>query len=141
MLAGKPSYQSPTSQSLPRHAVNKPISNRREQHKRPGLAPRPPVLLHPNTRSLRHLLNLIPQQKYNMSTLLELKTEEEWNQHSASVPPTTLQIIYFKAEWAAPVSICSSHSHRLADAPPHHTNGVALSRSCEHMLTYFSVSK
>jgi len=37
-----------------------------------------------------------------MSTLLELKTEEEWNQHSASVPPTTLQIIYFKAEWAAP---------------------------------------
>merc|ERR1712098_122861 len=35
LLAGKPSYQSPTSQSLPRHAVNKPISNRREQHKWP----------------------------------------------------------------------------------------------------------
>jgi hypothetical protein len=40
-----------------------------------------------------------------MSTLVELKTEEEWTKHAAEVPATTLQIIYFKAEWAAPVSI------------------------------------
>jgi hypothetical protein len=40
-----------------------------------------------------------------MSTLLEIKSEEEWKEHSASLPPTTLQIIYFKAEWAQPVSV------------------------------------
>lgn len=40
-----------------------------------------------------------------MSALVELKTEEEWNKHSAEVPNTTLQVIYFKAEWAAPVSL------------------------------------
>jgi hypothetical protein len=39
-----------------------------------------------------------------MSTLVELKTEEEWNKYAAEVPETTLQIVYFKAEWAAPVS-------------------------------------
>jgi hypothetical protein len=39
-----------------------------------------------------------------MSTLIEIKSEEDWNKHSTSLPPTTLQIIYFKAEWAAPVS-------------------------------------
>jgi Grx4 family monothiol glutaredoxin len=42
-----------------------------------------------------------------MSTLTELKSEEDWNKHSASLPSTTLQIIYFKAEWAAPVSSAS----------------------------------
>ena len=40
-----------------------------------------------------------------MSTLLEIKSEEEWKEHSVSLPPTTLQIIYFKAEWAQPVSV------------------------------------
>lgn len=40
-----------------------------------------------------------------MSTLLEIKSEEEWNKHSGSLPPNTLQIIYFKAEWAAPVCL------------------------------------
>jgi hypothetical protein len=38
-----------------------------------------------------------------MSTLTELKSEEDWNKYSASLPSTTLQIIYFKADWAAPV--------------------------------------
>lgn len=40
-----------------------------------------------------------------MSALVELKTEEEWNKYAAEVPGTTLQVIYFKAEWAAPVSL------------------------------------
>jgi hypothetical protein len=40
-----------------------------------------------------------------MSTLLEINNDEDWNKFSAAVPATTLQIIYFKAEWAAPVSI------------------------------------
>jgi hypothetical protein len=40
-----------------------------------------------------------------MSTLTELKSEDDWNKHSASLPPTTLQIIYFKADWAAPVGL------------------------------------
>ncbi|KAG4414618.1 hypothetical protein IFR04_012224 [Cadophora malorum] len=53
-----------------------------------------------------------------MSTLLELKTEEEWNQHSASVPPTTLQIIYFKAEWAAPCKQMTTVLQTLASSYP-----------------------
>jgi hypothetical protein len=36
-----------------------------------------------------------------MSTLVEITTEEEWKKHAASLPPTTLQIIYFFADWAA----------------------------------------
>jgi hypothetical protein len=36
-----------------------------------------------------------------MSTLKEITTEEEWSQHVASLPPTTLQIISFHAPWAA----------------------------------------
>ena len=36
-----------------------------------------------------------------MSTLKEITTEEEWNQHAASLPATTLQIISFHAPWAA----------------------------------------
>jgi hypothetical protein len=36
-----------------------------------------------------------------MSTLVEITTEEEWKNHAASVPPTTLQVIYFFADWAA----------------------------------------
>lgn len=36
-----------------------------------------------------------------MSTLKEITSEEEWNQHVASLPPTTLQIISFHAPWAA----------------------------------------
>ena len=40
-----------------------------------------------------------------MSTLIEIKSEEEWDKHSASLPATTLQILYFKAEWAAPVRL------------------------------------
>ncbi|KAL2066594.1 hypothetical protein VTL71DRAFT_2665 [Oculimacula yallundae] len=53
-----------------------------------------------------------------MSTLLELKTEEEWNQHSGSVPPTTLQVIYFKAEWAAPCKQMTTVLQTLALSYP-----------------------
>ncbi|KAH9217239.1 thioredoxin-like protein [Leptodontidium sp. 2 PMI_412] len=53
-----------------------------------------------------------------MSTLIELKTEEEWNQHSASVPPTTLQVIYFKAEWAAPCKQMTIVLQTLASSYP-----------------------
>ncbi|CAG8951467.1 hypothetical protein HYFRA_00007383 [Hymenoscyphus fraxineus] len=38
----------------------------------------------------------------NGSTLIEIKTEEDWHKHTASLPPTTLQIISFHAPWAAP---------------------------------------
>ncbi|KAG4442233.1 hypothetical protein IFR05_002282 [Cadophora sp. M221] len=53
-----------------------------------------------------------------MSTLIEVKTEEEWNQHSASVPPTTLQVIYFKAEWAAPCKQMTTVLQTLASSYP-----------------------
>ncbi|PVH82961.1 glutaredoxin [Cadophora sp. DSE1049] len=53
-----------------------------------------------------------------MSTLLELKTEEEWNQHSVSVPPATLQVIYFKAEWAAPCKQMTTVLQTLASSYP-----------------------
>lgn len=36
-----------------------------------------------------------------MSTLTEITAEEAWKSHAASLPPTTLQIIYFFADWAA----------------------------------------
>jgi len=53
-----------------------------------------------------------------MSTLLELKSEEEWNQHSASIPETTLQVIYFKAEWAAPCKQMTTVLQTLASSYP-----------------------
>jgi hypothetical protein len=52
-----------------------------------------------------------------MSILIDIKSEEDWNKHSASLPPTTLQIIYFKAEWAAPVSF-SMDTYQIIDASP-----------------------
>jgi hypothetical protein len=55
-----------------------------------------------------------------MSTLIEVKSEEDWDKYSASLPPTTLQIIYFKAEWAAPVSI-SSDLWQLTGRIPRHS--------------------
>jgi len=53
-----------------------------------------------------------------MSTLIEVKSEEEWNKHSASLPPTTLQIIYFKAEWAAPCKQMTTVLQTLASSYP-----------------------
>ncbi|KAH8781929.1 thioredoxin-like protein [Hyaloscypha finlandica] len=53
-----------------------------------------------------------------MSTLTELKSEEDWNKHSASLPSTTLQIIYFKAEWAAPCKQMTTVLQTLASSYP-----------------------
>ncbi|KAK2624239.1 hypothetical protein QTJ16_006189 [Diplocarpon rosae] len=53
-----------------------------------------------------------------MSTLMELKTEEEWNQHLASLPASTLQVIYFKAEWAAPCKQMTTVLKTLASSYP-----------------------
>lgn len=36
-----------------------------------------------------------------MSNLLEIATEEEWDKHTSTLPPTTLQVVYFHAPWAA----------------------------------------
>ncbi|PMD56347.1 monothiol glutaredoxin-like protein-3 [Hyaloscypha bicolor E] len=53
-----------------------------------------------------------------MSILTELKSEEDWNKHSASLPSTTLQIIYFKAEWAAPCKQMTTVLQTLASSYP-----------------------
>ena len=36
-----------------------------------------------------------------MSILQEITSEEDWNAHTASLPASTLDIIYFHAPWAA----------------------------------------
>jgi len=53
-----------------------------------------------------------------MSILRELLTEEEWNQHSASLPATTLQVIYFHAPWAAPCKNMTTVLETLASSYP-----------------------
>jgi len=53
-----------------------------------------------------------------MSTLLEIKSEDAFNKHSASLPPTTLQIVYFKAEWAAPCKQMTTVLQTLASSYP-----------------------
>jgi len=53
-----------------------------------------------------------------MSTLKEIATEEEWNQHAASVPPNTLQVIYFHAPWAAPCKNMTTVLQTLASSYP-----------------------
>lgn len=53
-----------------------------------------------------------------MSTLLEIKSEDAFNKHSTSLPPTTLQIIYFKAEWAAPCKQMTTVLQTLASSYP-----------------------
>lgn len=53
-----------------------------------------------------------------MSILTDLKSEEDWNKHSASLPSTTLQIIYFKAEWAAPCKQMTTVLQTLASSYP-----------------------
>lgn len=53
-----------------------------------------------------------------MSTLIEVKSEEAWDKHSASLPSTTLQIIYFKAEWAAPCKQMTTVLQTLASSYP-----------------------
>ncbi|KAG0647876.1 Monothiol glutaredoxin-4 [Hyphodiscus hymeniophilus] len=53
-----------------------------------------------------------------MSTLVELTTEEEWKNHVASLPPTTLQVIYFFADWAAPCKNMTTVLQTLASSFP-----------------------
>lgn len=82
-----------------------------------------------------------------MSSLLEIKSEDAFNKHSASLPPTTLQIIYFKAEWAAPVSSIFQLEVHHKNAPHvffYLTTAIALlaaftARTC--LLTISSANK
>lgn len=53
-----------------------------------------------------------------MSALQEIKTEDEWNAHVASLPPTTLQIISFTAQWAAPCKQMTTVLETLATSYP-----------------------
>lgn len=49
---------------------------------------------------------------------MELKTDEEWTRHNEEVLATTLQIIYFKAEWAAPCTQMTTVLQTLASSYP-----------------------
>jgi len=53
-----------------------------------------------------------------MSALKEVLTEEEWNAHTATIPSTTLQIIYFHAPWAAPCKNMTTVLETLASSYP-----------------------
>lgn len=53
-----------------------------------------------------------------MSSLKQIKTKEEWEAYTSSIPPSTLQIIYFKAEWAAPCKSMTTVLETLASSYP-----------------------
>ncbi|KAM3077413.1 glutaredoxin [Clarireedia jacksonii] len=53
-----------------------------------------------------------------MSTLIDITTEEEWQKHTESLPPTTLQIINFHAPWAAPCAQMTTVLKTLASSYP-----------------------
>ncbi|RFU33388.1 hypothetical protein B7463_g2959, partial [Scytalidium lignicola] len=53
-----------------------------------------------------------------MSSLTDITTEEDWNKHVASLPPTTLQIINFHAPWAAPCAQMTTVLQTLASSYP-----------------------
>ncbi|TVY67460.1 Monothiol glutaredoxin-3 [Lachnellula suecica] len=53
-----------------------------------------------------------------MSTLIEIKTEEEWNKHAASLPSSSLQVISFHAPWAAPCAHMRTVLETLASSYP-----------------------
>jgi len=53
-----------------------------------------------------------------MSTLIDIETEDQFNKHSDSLPPNALQIIYFKAEWAAPCKQMTTVLQTLASTYP-----------------------
>jgi len=59
-----------------------------------------------------------PHTTTDMSTLMEIKSEEDWNKHAASLPPTTLQIISFHAPWAAPCAQMRTVLETLASSYP-----------------------
>lgn len=52
-----------------------------------------------------------------MSTLIEVAHDGEWEKLSADIPASTLQVIYFKAEWALPVCSLIDALH-IADIQP-----------------------
>ncbi|TAQ85037.1 hypothetical protein B7494_g6639 [Chlorociboria aeruginascens] len=53
-----------------------------------------------------------------MSILIDIHTEEEWNNHTKSLPSTTLQIINFHAPWAAPCAQMTTVLKTLASSYP-----------------------
>jgi Grx4 family monothiol glutaredoxin len=53
-----------------------------------------------------------------MSTLLEIKSEEAWNKHTAAIPSSTLQIISFIAQWAKPCAQMTTVLQTLASSYP-----------------------
>jgi thioredoxin-like negative regulator of GroEL len=53
-----------------------------------------------------------------MSTLLEIKTEENWHKHTNTIPSSTLQIISFHAPWAAPCTQMRTVLETLASSYP-----------------------
>ena len=53
-----------------------------------------------------------------MSSLIEIKTEEDWDRHAATVPATTLQILSFSAQWAAPCKQMATVLQTLASSYP-----------------------
>ncbi|KAF7859613.1 hypothetical protein EAF04_008692 [Stromatinia cepivora] len=53
-----------------------------------------------------------------MSTVIDITTEEEWQKHTESLPPSTLQIINFHAPWAAPCAQMTTVLRTLALSYP-----------------------
>lgn len=58
------------------------------------------------------------QIEIKMSSLAEITTEEEWKKHADSLPPNTLQVIYFFADWAAPCKNMTTVLQTLASSYP-----------------------
>ncbi|RDL38236.1 Thioredoxin-like protein [Venustampulla echinocandica] len=53
-----------------------------------------------------------------MSTLIEIKSEDDWSNHTSAIPPTALQIISFHAPWAAPCAQMRTVLETLASSYP-----------------------
>ncbi|SZF05029.1 unnamed protein product [Blumeria hordei] len=53
-----------------------------------------------------------------MSVLLKIESEEAWEKRMSDTPSSTLQIIYFKTEWAAPCKQMTAVLETLASSYP-----------------------
>ncbi|POS85885.1 hypothetical protein EPUL_002514 [Erysiphe pulchra] len=53
-----------------------------------------------------------------MSSLKQIKSKEDWEAYISSIAPSTLQIIYFKAEWADPCKSMTTVLETLASSYP-----------------------
>lgn len=53
-----------------------------------------------------------------MSMLLKIESEEAWEKQLLDTPPSTLQIIYFKTEWAVPCRQMTAVLETLASSYP-----------------------